>query len=152
MLLICNLHCCHIVFMKLQTTRYINIASSPLNNGGGGIWWNLQNFLWSCQFSWNEWGISVYGGTKLNNHKEGGGELSLIILFKNKNIKLCCNFLKNLPKTKVLRYSTVMISEFCTAGHLILIFIRRILPPLRTIWAFQGVSYFSNKCSFTVYT
>ena len=31
--------------------------------------------------------ISVYGATKSNNHKVGGGYLSLIILFKNKNIK-----------------------------------------------------------------
>ena len=23
--------------------------------GRGWIWWNLQNFFWSCQFSWNEW-------------------------------------------------------------------------------------------------
>ena len=34
----------------------------------------------------------------------------------------------------------------------ILIFIRKILPPTRTIWAFQGVSHFWNKCSSTVYT
>ena len=28
----------------------LNMASSSLNNERG-IWWNLQNFLWSCQFS-----------------------------------------------------------------------------------------------------
>ena len=43
----------------------------------------------------------------------------------------------------------VMISNFCPAEHLILIFIR-ILPPPRTIWAFQGVSNFSNKYSSTI--
>ena len=37
-------------------------------------------------------------------------------------------------------------------GYLILIFIRRILPSPRTIWAFPVVSHFSNKCSSTVYT
>ena len=57
-----------------------------------------------------------------------------------------------MSKTKVLRYLQVMISKFCPTGHLILIFIRRILPPPRTIWAVQAVSHFSNKCSSTVYT
>ena len=56
-----------------------------------------------------------------------------------------------MSKTKVLRYLKVMISKFCHAGHLILIFVRRILPPPRTISAFQGVSHFSNICSSTVY-
>ena len=42
--------------------------------------------------------------------------------------------------------------NICPARHLILIFIRRILPPTRTIWAFQGVSHFSNICSSKVYT
>ena len=51
-----------------------------------------------------------------------------------------------------------MISKFYPAGHLILIFIIKILPPPpyppppRTIWAFQGVTLFSNKCSCTIYT
>ena len=44
-----------------------------------------------------------------------------------------------------------MISKFCPVWHLILIFIR-ILPLSRTIWAFQGVNQFSNKCSSSVYT
>ena len=30
--------------------------------------------------------------------------------------------------------------------------VSRILPPARTIWAFQGVSLFSIKCSSTVHT
>ena len=38
-----------------------------------------------------------------------------------------------------------MISKFCPVGHLILIFIRRILPPLELF-------ELSNKCSSTVYT
>ena len=45
-----------------------------------------------------------------------------------------------------------MISRFCLARHLILIFIRRILPPTRTIGTFQGVSHFWNICSSRVYT
>ena len=56
-----------------------------------------------------------------------------------------------MSKTKDLRYLKVMISKFCPAGHLNLIFIRRILPRPRTIWAFQRVSHFSKKCSSTVY-
>ena len=44
-----------------------------------------------------------------------------------------------------------MISKFCPAGHLILIFVKRISPPPRRIWAFQGVNHFSNKYSSTVY-
>ena len=59
-------------------------------------------------------------------------------------------FLKDLSKTKDLRHLKIMISKYCAAEHLI--FIRRILPPTRTIWAFQGVSHFLNKCSSTVYT
>ena len=58
--------------------------------------------------------------------------------------------LKKTCQEKVLKYLEVMISKF--SGHLILIFIRRILAPPRTIWACQGVSHFSNKCSSTVYT
>ena len=38
-----------------------------------------------------------------------------------------------------------MISKFCPVGHLILIFIRRILPPLELF-------ELSNKCSSTVNT
>ena len=38
-----------------------------------------------------------------------------------------------------------MISKFCPVGHLILIFIRRILPPLELF-------ELSKKCSSTVYT
>ena len=34
-----------------------------------------------------------------------------------------------MSKTKVLRYLKVMISKFCPVGHLILIFISRVLPP-----------------------
>ena len=52
-----------------------------------------------------------------------------MILIKNKNIK-CCNFLKGL-------------SKICPVGHLILIFIRRILPTPWNIWTFQG---FSQTC------
>ena len=65
-------------------------------------------------------------------------------------------FLKNLSKTKVLRCLKVMISKFCPAGHLILIFIRRRLPPSRTISKgysfkkFPRVTNFSNKCSCTI--
>ena len=51
---------------------------------------------------------------------------------------------KKKSKTKVLRYLKVMIPKFCTARHLFLIFIRRILPPPQ--------NYFSNKCSSIVYT
>ena len=29
---------------------------------GGGICWNLQNFLWSCHFPKMNGGVSVYGG------------------------------------------------------------------------------------------
>ena len=62
---------------------------------------------------------------KSKNHKKGG-QLSLIILFKNKkNIKYR-NFFRNLSKTEVLRYLKVMIPKFCPEGHLILIFIKRI--------------------------
>ena len=44
-----------------------------------------------------------------------------------------------MSKTKVLRYLKVRISKFCLAGHLILIFIKRVLRPTRTNWAlFQG--------------
>ena len=45
-----------------------------------------------------------------------------------------------------------MISKFCPPGHLILVFIRRILPPPELFELFQGVSHLSNKCSSTVYT
>ena len=72
---------------------------------GRGIWWNLQYFLWPCQFSWNEWGDKCIWGKKSNNHKKGG----LVI-------------------TKLLRYLEVIIFKFCPVEHLILIFIRRILP------------------------
>ena len=58
----------------------------------------------------------------------------------------------NNNKTKVCRYLKVFISKFCTAGHLISIFIKRVLPPPRTVSALQGVSHFSRKCYFTVYT
>ena len=58
----------------------------------------------------------------------------------------------NNHKIKVWRYLKVLISKFCTARHLILIFIKRVLPPLRTVWTLQGVSHFSNKCYSTVYT
>ena len=45
-----------------------------------------------------------------------------------------------------------MISKFCPAGQLILIFIRRVSLAAIIISAFQGVSHFSNKYSSTVYT
>ena len=45
-----------------------------------------------------------------------------------------------------------MISKFRPAGHLILIFIKRILTPPRTISVLQGVSQFSKECSSAVYT
>ena len=136
------------LFNYLHIPHIITMASFPRTMGKGGIWWNHQSFLWSCQFSWNEWGDSYWWGRQLNNHKEGG-QLSLKILFRNKNI---WKFFKNLSKTKVLRYLKVMISKFCPVGHLILILIKRILPPHGTIWALQGVSHFSNECSSTVYT
>ena len=60
-------------------------------------------------------------------------------------------FLKHLSKTKILRYLKVMISKFCPAVHLILIFMKRILPHPRTIWALQVVSHFSNEYSSIVY-
>ena len=44
-----------------------------------------------------------------------------------------------------------MISKFCPAGQLILIFTKRILPLPRTNSALQRVSHFSNECSSTVY-
>ena len=56
-----------------------------------------------------------------------------------------------MSKTKVLRYQKVMISKFYPTRHIILIFERRILPAPWTIWAFQGVSHFSSKCSSIVY-
>ena len=57
-----------------------------------------------------------------------------------------------MSKTKVLWYLKVMISKFRPVGHLIVIFIRGILPHPRTIWAVLEVSHFWNKCSSTVYT
>ena len=42
--------------------------------GGGGERESDQTsrvFLWSCQFSWSEWGNKCIWGTKSNNHKEG---------------------------------------------------------------------------------
>ena len=54
-------------------------------------------------------------------------------------------FYKDCQKEKFLRYLKVMISKFCDAGHLILIFMRRISPSPRPIWTFQGVSL--NTCT-----
>ena len=45
----------------------LNHGIIPLNNGGE-IWWNLQNG--HVNFSKMNGGISVFGGTKLNDHKD----------------------------------------------------------------------------------
>ena len=43
-----------------------------------------------------------------------------------------------MPKTKVLKYLKVMISKFYPVGHIILIFIKRILLPLELFELCKG--------------
>ena len=70
--------------LSLNTMRKISLCMAsphpPQNNGEpdkiSRIFCDLVNFPEM------NWGISVYGGTKLNNHEEGG-LLLLIILFKD---------------------------------------------------------------------
>ena len=54
----------------LKTLENINMASSPLNNGGGSDE-TSRTFCDHVNFSEMNGGISVYEGTKSNNHKEG---------------------------------------------------------------------------------
>ena len=54
--------------------------------GVGGIWWNLENLFSHANFPEMNVKTIVYGGTESSNHKEGG-QLSLKIVFKNKNSK-----------------------------------------------------------------
>ena len=113
---------------------------------GRGICWNLQNFLWSCQkilwtqaFSWKKWG---------EDKCIWGDKVEWLKTKTSNNVVT----LKKLVKNVVFQISESHDFYILPCGHLILIFIRRILPPLRTIWAFQGVNPFSNKCSSTAYT
>ena len=56
-------------------------------------------------------------GTKSNKPKKRGNNPNIV------------TFKKDFSETKILRYLKIMISKFCYAGHLILVFIRIILPP-----------------------
>ena len=91
-------------------TMYL-MASSPLNNRGNLMKPPEFSVVMSILPKW----ISVYRGTKSNNQEDKKSGLVITnntLLFKNENIKQCCNFLKDLSKTKVLRYLKVMILNF----------------------------------------
>ena len=61
--------------------------------GDGGEQWGWGSdetsriFCSHANFPEMNGGTSVYGGTKSNNHKEGGGLVITKIIFKNKNVK-----------------------------------------------------------------
>ena len=57
-------------------------------------------------------------------------------------------FFKKLSKTKVLRYLKIMISKFCPAGHLILIFIRKLSPPPQNYLSFPRGKSFLKQIPF----
>ena len=52
---------------KLRTLmqKSVNNSIIPHWTKAFPLCWNLQTFLWSCQFSWNKWGDKCMGGDKV---------------------------------------------------------------------------------------